>query len=422
VRGPPSRRALVANTGTLFGAQLIAMVAPLLTVPYLARTLGPDGWAPVVFAQALGNWLVVLLDYGFDLAGPRAVAQARTRLETMSDVVAQVQGAKLLLVPAAVLITVAAFAIVPSMRDGVRLLAWTLVFAVCRGLNPFWFFQGIEEVRVAAFIEALTKGAAAIAVLYVVTVPGDGWRVLALQGAFAALSMGVLTWMMSRRVTLRRPDIRAALSMLHGTSRLFAMRAASSVYNQASVLILATMASAAAVSYFGGAERIVRAAIALMLLPLTQVLLPRLSFLSASDPRAARRLLDRCLVVIGMLGAIGGIVSLLAAPLLVRLLLGPGFGPAADVIRVLAPLPLAIAINTVLAFYWAVPFGHDRRLLLSVLWAGAANIALALLFVPRWGAAGMAASVVGAELVMMAQLAWAYGRHRGALVPAGVQA
>ena len=83
-----SRRLLVGNASALFGAQAVSLIVPLLTVPYLARTLGPQGWAPVVAAQALGNWLIVLLEYGFDLSGTRAVAQARAQPDTLGGVVA----------------------------------------------------------------------------------------------------------------------------------------------------------------------------------------------------------------------------------------------------------------------------------------------------------------------------------------------
>lgn len=406
-----NRRALIHNTTALFGAQAVSMVVPLLTVPYLARTLGPVGWAPVVAAQALGNWLVLLLEYGFDLSGTRAVSQARTRPETMADVVAGVQGAKLLLVPVAALVIAGVFLAMPGLRGQTRLLAWTLAFAVCRGLNPFWFFQGIETVRRAVIVDALTKAGAAVGVFLLVRHPADGYRVIALQAGFAAVSLLVLTWWLTHHVTWRRPAFRGGLTALHGTSRIFGMRAAGGIYNQASVLVLTALASASTVSFFGGAERIIRASVSL-LQPLTQAFLPRLSFLSVADPAAARRTIERCLVSVGALGALFGGCALLGAPLLVRILLGPGYEPAVAVLRALSPLPVLVAVNTVLGFYWAVPFGHDRSLLLAVLWGGGANILLALLLVPRLGGVGMAAAVVAAELVVTVSLAIVYLRHR----------
>lgn len=404
------RRSLIQNTTVLFGAQAIGLLVPLLTVPYLARTLRPEGWASVLVAQALGNWLILLIEYAFDLSGTREVARARTAPETMSHVVAGVQGAKLTLVPVAALLVLVALWTYPALRGQGRLLGWTLAFGVLRGLNPLWYFQGVERMRGAVTIDALAKACAALGVFVVVHSPADGWRVLALQAGFAGVSLVLLTTRMAREVAWRAPTLRTSLSMLRRTAGIFGVRAGSGAFIQANTLILAALTGPATVSFFGGAERIIRASINL-LQPLTQAFVPRISYLSVADPARARGTVERCLLLVGGLGGVFGIVAFVGAPLLVRILLGPGYDAAVPVLRVLAVLPLLVALDTVLGLYWAVPFGHERAFLVSVLVAGVTNVALAFLLVPRWGAAGMAAAVVIAELTILASLSWRFVRH-----------
>src|SRR6476661_3599169 len=64
-------RSLARNALALFGGQLVGLVGPLLTIPYLARVLGPEAWAPILVAQGLANWLMLVLEFGFDLSGTR---------------------------------------------------------------------------------------------------------------------------------------------------------------------------------------------------------------------------------------------------------------------------------------------------------------------------------------------------------------
>jgi PST family polysaccharide transporter len=405
------RRSLIQNTTALFGAQAIGLLVPLLTVPYLARTLRPEGWASVLVAQALGNWLILLIEYAFDLSGTREVARARATPDTMSHVVAGVQGAKLLLVPAATLLAVLALFTYPPLRDQGRLLGWALAFAVLRGLSPLWYFQGVERMRAAVGVDAAAKAAAAVGVFVLVRSPADGWRVLALQAGFAGLSLVVLTTRMAREVRWRAPTMRASLATLRRTAGVFGVRAGSGLFIQANTLILAALAGPTTVSFFGGAERIIRASINL-LQPLTQAFLPRISYLSVADPARGRRMVERCLLLVGGLGAAFGIVAFVGAPLLTRVLLGPGYDAAASVLRVLAVLPVLVALDTVLGLYWAVPFGHERAFLASVLFAGATNVVLAFLLVPWWGAVGMGAAVVLAELTILVTLSWRFLRGR----------
>ena len=188
------------------------------------------------------------------------------------------------------------------------------------------------------------------------------------------------------------------------------MRAWGGLYIQANTLILSALAGAATVAFFGGAERIIRAAINL-LQPLTQVFLPRVSYLHAADPPAARRMIRQALVGVGGMGAVMGLTAFVGAPVLVRVLLGSGYDAAIPVLRLLGLLPFLIAVNTVLGIYWALPFGHERSVLVSIVSAGVTNVALAALLVPRWGAAGMAASAIVAEVVVLALLVALYTRH-----------
>lgn len=409
------RRTLVQNASALLGGHAVGLIVPLLTVPYLARVLRPEGWAPVLVAQAFAAWLVLVVEFGFDLSATRAVARARLTPDRLPDIVCGVQSAKLLLVPITCAIFAVALMAMPHVRSNRAMAASAIVFAICRGFSPFWYFQGMERVRRAVAIESSSKAAAALLCFVVVRGPADGWLVIALQAAFAAASLVILTVRMAAITPLRRPSMTLALAALRDSTHIFAFRASAGLYIQANAIILAALASAPTVAFFGGAERIVRSAVNL-LQPLTQAFFPRVSFLTSSDPAAARRTVERSMIGIGGFGAILGLGALIGAPLLVRVLLGHGYEAAIPVVRALAPLPLLAALGTVLGLYWAIPFGHERAFLGVVLTAGIVNLALAFLLVPLYGALGMAGAVVIAESFVTVALAVLYVRRRGEVV------
>lgn len=406
------RRTLFQNASALLGGHAVGLIVPLLTVPYLARVLRPEGWAPVLVAQALAAWLVLVVEFGFDLSATRAVARARLTPDQLPDVVCGVQTAKLLLTPLVCAIFVGALATMPHLRTNPALAGSAIAFALLRGLSPFWFFQGIERVRSAVAVESATKAAAALLCFVLVREPSDGWRVVALQAGFAALSLGILTARMLAATRVRRPSVRLAFAALRDSTHIFAFRASAGMYIQANAIILGALASAPTVAFFGGAERLVRSAVNL-LQPLTQAFFPRVSFLTTSDPDAARRTVERSMLGIGGFGAFLGLGALLGAPILVHVLLGSGYEAAIPVVRALAPLPLLAALGTVLGLYWAIPFGHERSFLAVVIAAGIVNLALAILLVPLYGALGMAAAVVIAEGCVTVALGLLYFRRRG---------
>jgi len=76
-------------------------------------------------------------------------------------------------------------------------------------------------------------------------------------------------------------------------------------------------------------------------------------------------------------------------------------------------LPALVAVNTVLGIYWALPFGRDRSFLASIIAAGVSNVVLAAVLVPRFGALGMAAASITAEVIVLLVLGTLYYRTVG---------
>ena len=397
------------NTALLLVGNAVALAAPLITVPYLARVLGPTGWAPVLLAQALAAWLVMVMEFGFDLSGTRSLARARRDSVERASVVHGVTSAKLLLVPVATGVLLVAFALTPDLRN-TSLLWWTLAYVLLRGLNPFWFFQGMERVGAAVLVDSGARLAAALAVFAFVRGPADAARVLALQAIGALIATLVLTVWMARDTAFALPNMARGIATLREGLTLFAFRAASGGFAALNIFVVSLLGTPALVAVFGGADRIIRAGIG-TLNPLTQAILPRVSFLRATNPTAADQLVIRSLLVTGALGVAIGLGAFFGAPLLVQLLLGPGYESAIPLLRILALLPPLVAIDTVFGLHWAVPHGHDRPFLATMLMAGSLNLVLAVVLLPRFGAEGVSAAVVLAECGGMLALATLWRRH-----------
>jgi PST family polysaccharide transporter len=389
----------------------VGLLAPLVAVPYLARVLRPEGWAPVLVAQAVALWVVLVLEFGFDLSATRALARTRHDPAGAADVVHRVQSAKFALVPLGAALVAIAFAVAPALAGRPSLLGWTIAFAVARGLDPFWYFQGLERVLGAVVVQATTRIAAALGVFFLVRGPADGAMVLALQAGFAALATLVLGVRMRGEVRFRLPSLGAARKGLTEGAPLFTFRAASGLFASANVFVLSLFAAPAAVAVFGGAERLARSGIGL-LQPLTQAILPRVSHLGAADPAGARGVVRLSLRVVGLAGLVIGGVTFVFAPWIVALLLGDGYEAAVPLLRIFALLPPLVAIDTVLGLHWAVPLGHERPFVRAVVAGGLLNLVLAVALAPRAGGAGLVWAILAGEAVIFAVLARRYARER----------
>ena len=407
---------LAGDAVALSAAHVLGLVVPFLTIPYLARILRPEGFGLLLFAQSFGLWLVLVIEFGFDLSGTRIVSRIRGNPTRLAEVVLGVQSAKMLALLLTIPFAVAAFIAVPLFRDNPIYLLWGFLFAGARGLSPNWYFFGQERMIAPAFLEAGGKVVAAIGVFLLVKIPEDGWRVLALQALGMGAAVAYMTRWMYSEVSWVRPSLRAGFHMLKKSAGIFVFRGSSGLYMQANAFVLGLLTNPAVVGLFGGAERIIRAGIS-MLQPLSQAFFPRVSHSVVKDLEEAGRLLWLSLVWIGGLSLIMGATSFLAAPILVNILLGPGYESAVPILRALSVLVPIIGVGTVFGIQWALPWGFELPFSGLVVLAGALNLVLAFLLVPQFGGMGMAWSVVAAEALVACGLVVLFLRKGGSLWP-----
>lgn len=390
------RHGLVQNVLSLYAVQIASYLFPLVTLPYLARVLGAAGWGLVAFGQAFGGYLALFVEFSFGLSGTREVARHRESKEKLTDVLAGVLGAKIVLTAPAIVLAVAARHWVPIFRSHPDLFWAAIFWTIAQSYSMLWYFQGLEKMRLVAILDVLSRALATIGIFVFIHAPGDEWKVLALQGAAAFLLMLVAMLLAYREVPFRLPTMRLAWGALRLGWSMFLFRAAVSLYTVGNAFILGLFVSPAIVGYYAGAEKISKAVLSL-LNPVSQAFFPRLSNLVEHARARAAQLARLGMVFMGAGGAVLGLIEFLLAPLAVRIILGHRYASSVPVLCVLALLPPLIALSNVLGIQWMLPLGMDRPFNTIIFIAGGLNVFLAFFLASRYTAIGMAVAVVTAE-------------------------
>jgi PST family polysaccharide transporter len=413
------RDPLAKNTLAITAVQVANIGLPLLVIPYLARVLSPSSWGLFVFAQSLGFWLGTLIEYGFNLSATREVARLRDQPGSVGRVVAGVAGAKVGLTLVVIVVAGSMSGLVALFRSNPSYLLAALLFAVGYGFSSFWYFQGIERVKLAAGLEVGGKAVGVLLIFVLIEGPADGSTALLILALGAVLGSLLTTALMYRTVPFVRPTFSSAIEALRMGWSMFLFRASVSLYTAANAFLLGLFVGPRIIGYYGGAEKAIKGAL-FLLTPLTLALYPRLSYLASRDRERSRRIALRALLFFGTLGAAMGLGIALLAPTLTRVFLGPDMAPSAPLLRIMAILPPLIGASGVLGLLWMLPQGWDGTFNRIILSGGVTNLALAFLLAPRFGAAGMSWAVVGAEAVVtlsMFAVAWKRGLLRPSRTP-----
>lgn len=155
--GSKDGKTVFANFGYLALLQIAGYVFPLITIPYLARVIGADGFGKIAFASAIVVWIQTISDWGFNLTATRDVAQNRTDKDIVSKIFSNVLWSRCLLTMFSGFLLFLATTIVPYFRENSAIIWITFLLVPGHILFPDWFFQAIEKMKYTTIFNLLSK-------------------------------------------------------------------------------------------------------------------------------------------------------------------------------------------------------------------------------------------------------------------------
>ena len=394
---------VVRNAVALYGAQFATYALPLLSVPYLARVLGPENWGEVAFAQVVGIYISLVVDFGFNLSATRAVAREREDPQRLSAILSGVTGAKALLSVVCLTAILLLNAVSPwsPARDSFVWLG--ALWGIAGGLRPLWFFLGIERVQLVTTIDILLRGVATLALFVVVRSPEDAILVLILLFIGSAASATFAMALAFRTAALTLPSPLVVIQVMRSSLNLFLYRVSINMYVTSNVIILGIVASPVALGFYAGADKISKAIMGLMD-PAAQAIYPFSSNLAASSMYDAARAARKGVLVLALLSCCACAVILVFAPAIIRIGLGPGYEPAVPVLRILSLTFPALGVSVPLAVQWIFPIGLESLLTKISFVAGALHIPLAVVLGARYSGVGTAWALFATETFVVAAI------------------
>lgn len=397
--GAPAHRVVFGNFMALSALQASNYLLPLVTIPYLTRTIGIDAFGLVSFGQAFANLFFVLTEYGFSLWAANQIARHRDDLVRVATVTSTVCVSRGLLVAAAGVIAIVATVSSDRLRADWPVFALSYGQVVIQAFNIDWLFQGFERMQFMTITSVCAKVLFTASIFLIVRRPED-YLIVPASHILGLLVSVVLAWSLARAqlgVRFRRPSLSMVWRALAEGWHLFVSRAFSGIYTFSNTLVLGFLSSDTVVGYFTLVERVTMAVSGLFV-PFNSAVYPFLSRKFDQEAAAFRattlRILGGLAIAVCLLAAI----VVIQAELIVRLAAGVSSPLAVLLLRVLAA---SIVLAPLTAYLTQVLVIQDRtrRLMASVTTAGVLHLIGLATVVPFYGALGLALVVAAVQAV-----------------------
>lgn len=379
--------------------QILSIILPLLTAPYISRILGAEGVGKYSFTSSILTYFTMFASLGTVTYGTREIAAARDDKQKMSSVFWGIELMTICTTSAAVV----AWLVLSIFANGYReiIVAMTPML-IATAADISWLYTGLEKVHYTVTVNLICKIAGACAIFAFVKESGDLLPYTLIMSGSTCLGNLSMWLFLPRTVSRPQSGLLGIGRHFRQTLKYFLTSVAISVYTVLDKTMIGLIThSDAENGYYEQACKIVNIIKPFAFASINDIMAPRMSYLFAKNQKKEITKRINFSLNIELLLSVGCCFGLIAvAKTFVPLFFGPGYEPTVLLLQLMAPILIFICISTCLGSHYYVPSGRifsgTKLTLAGSLLNIVANVPLILFF----GAKGAVISSLLAEGVI----------------------
>ena len=390
---------LIENIISLFTIKGLEYILAFITFPYLVRVLQVENFGAVVFVQGIIQYFVLFTDYGFNLLGPKEIAQ-HDSIKERGKIFASIFCAKLILLLISTIVFICMLIGAKYIND-IDITLYSVIYLMVIGnvIFPIWFFQGIQQMRYITIVNIIGRFLSVACIFYFVKIPSD-YILAGLFQAIVPLIAGICSWIIlwkKYREVFILPKFQNVKQVFIDAWEIFTSTIAINLYTASNIVFLGLLTNNTIVGYFSGAQKIIQN-INQLISPVTQAIYPYVSKIASNSKNDALKFLRKIVFILGGGNFIGSVLIFIFAEWIVDVLLGAGYEQSVLLLRILAFLPFIISLSNIFGIQTMLVFGMKKQFNKVLLSAAIVNTIIVLPMIYFYQAIGVSVSMTITEI------------------------
>ncbi|WP_302652648.1 flippase [uncultured Clostridium sp.] len=379
--------------------QLLVIILPLITVPYVSNILGAEGIGNYAFTYANMQYFVIFGMVGITLYGNRQIAYVRENKENLKNTFYSIYTLQL----------------ITTTISFVLYLIFTLVFNngdykwlyIVQGINIIasmadisWLFMGLEQFKKTVVRNTIVK-LVSLASIFIFVKSSNDTVIYTLILALSALIGNLTFWFyVAKAIGFKSIKISGLNLHLKASLALFIPQIAIQIYVLLDRTMLGTITDTIQVGFYENSQKIVKIVLTLVT-AIGTVMMPKIANTVASgDMKKVKYYIKNSFFFVSSLSIplMFGLMGV--APELSPWFFGNNFVGIEKLIVISSLIILAISWSNVLGMQLLVPLNKTKEFTISVTSGAIINFILNLVLIKRVGATGACISTIIAEFTV----------------------
>lgn len=382
---------LVKNFFYNISYQILSLVLPLVTIPYISRVLGATGIGEYSFTYSNTQYFVLFGMLGISMYGSRTIAQSNTCKDAVSRSFWEVYFLQFLSCCIAYILFMLLFGLHSPIYFAQSFFIVGSIFDIS------WFFIGIEDFKKVVIRNTLVRLVGILLIFIFVKNESDIANytyIMSLTTFVGQISM----WINIRHfVIFRKLKVQQSFKHFKPTILLFLPQIASSVYILLDRSMLGVIHGDFDVGIYEQGQKIIRLAVA-FITAISGVMMPRISnMIALKKIDEMKKIFETSSLLLWTIsfGLTFGLLGI--SKDFVPWFFGDDYLPVVTVLIIGSWMIIPIAGANLFAIQYLIPINQQNKYTFSVIVSAIFNVILNIILIPRYSYIGATISTVLAE-------------------------
>lgn len=384
--------------------QILALIIPLITTPYISRVLGAEGIGIYSFTYSIATYFILFGSLGIAMYGQREIAYVQDKKEERSRIFWEIVILRLVLMTISATVFYFAYCTGEEYQLYYKIL---LIELFSNAIDISWLFQGLEEFKKTVTRNFIIKAAFTICIFIFVKSPADltKYFFVAIGGNLLGnLSLWIYVPKYVQKIKIKSLKV---FRHLKYTFFLFIPQIATQVYTILDKTMIGyIVADKSEVGYYEQAQKVINMLLTLVT-SLGTVMVPRMANTFASgDKEQMKRYLQNSFKFTYTIAfpVMLGVIAVSAN--FVPIFFGEGYESVVPLINILAITILFIGMSNVTGTQLLLPTKRQKEFTISVTIGAIVNFVLNWIFIYHYRAIGGAITTVISEILVAGIQLW----------------
>ena len=378
--------------------QILILIIPLITAPYLSRVVGAEGVGTYSYTYSIVYYFMLLTLLGVNNYGNRSIAKVRDDKKKLSKTFWSIYFFQLVM---GIVMLILYLLYIYLFDNQYRLIALIqTLFIVSSILDINWLFFGLEEFKKTITRNSFVKVGNVVLIFLFVKESQDLWKYTLIMSGMTVLSQLILWNSVRKKISFVKISLKDIIKHIKPNLVLFIPVIAVSLYKMIDKVMLGMMTNVNEVGFFENAEKITNIPMTLIT-ALGTVMLPRMSnILAKGEKGKANDYITKSISFVMFLSFAMCFGLIAIGYKFAPFYFGQEFQKTGILIILLAVTLPFLSFANVIRTQYLIPKERDKDYIISVSLGAIVNLVINIILIPKYASVGACIGTIFAEAIV----------------------